>query len=339
MTTSDGSSFSEAPVLALDLGASRIRAAVVLPDGSLAARADGMTRSSEGPQAVLADMIGLLRAVRAAAPAQIVAALRGVGVCAPGPLDPAAGRLIDTPNFGPDFRDVEISGPISAALGLPTALQRDTVVALLAELGFGAARGAHDAIYVTVSTGIGGAILAGGRLLAGADGLAGEIGHLTVDLDGPMCGCGGRGHLEALASGSGLARAAADLIASGRAPGLAARAALAGRRLSARDLAEAEDAGDPDAAALLGRARRAFAAGMVGIVDVFNPEVIVVGGSLAQGQGERLLAPARAAVAIEAFRVQAARVRLVPAELGDDVGLVGALGLVGSRLAGDRAGS
>ncbi len=338
MTTSDYS-FSSAPVLALDLGASRIRAAVVLPDGSLAARAEGVTRSSDGPQAVVADMIGLLQAVRAAAPADIAASLSGIGVCAPGPLDAAAGRLIDTPNLGPAFRDTPITGPIAAALGLPAALERDTVVALLGELGFGAARDARDAVYITVSTGVGGAVLAGGRLLAGADGLAGEIGHLTVDLDGPMCGCGGRGHLEAIASGSGLARAAADLVATGRAPGLTAMATLVGRRLSARDLAEADAAGDPDAAALLDRARRAFAAAMVGVVDVFNPEVIVVGGSLAHGQGERLLGPARDAVAREAFRIQAARVRLVPARLGDDVGLVGALGLVGSRAAGDWAGS
>ncbi len=338
MTSSDHS-FSAAPVLALDLGASRIRAAVVLPDGSIAARAEGVTRSSDGPQAVVADMIGLLRAVRAAAPTEVVAGLRGIGVCAPGPLDAASGRLIDTPNLGPAFRDIPITAPIAAALGLPAVLERDTVVALLGELGFGAARDARDAVYITVSTGVGGAVLAAGRLLAGADGLAGEIGHLTVDLDGPMCGCGGRGHLEAITSGSGLARAAADLVATGLAPGLAAMATLAGRSLSARDLADAEAAGDPDAAALLGRARRAFAAAMVGVVDVFNPEVVVVGGSLAHGQGERLLGPARDAVAREAFRVQATRVRLVPARLGDDVGLVGALGLVGRRAAGDWAGN
>jgi glucokinase len=319
------------PVLALDLGASRIRAAAVRPDGSLAARADGATRSAAGPEAVVADSIGLLRAVRDAAPRDVAAALAGIGVCAPGPLDPAAGRLIDPPNFGPGFEGLPLGGPISAALGLPVALERDTVVALLGELAFGAARGASDAVYITVSTGVGGAVLTGGRLLSGADGLAGEIGHMTVDIDGPACGCGGRGHLEALASGIGLARLAAERMAAGSAPGLRKRAISLGRPLTARDLAAAEEAGDPEAAALLHRARRAFAAGMVSVVDLFNPQVIVVGGSLARGQGERLLAPARETIAREGFRVQAGRVRLVPAELGDDVGLVGALGLVGAR--------
>lgn len=320
-----------APVLAADLGASRIRAAVVLPDGTLAARADGATRSSDGPDAVVADLVDLLRSVRDAVPAATRDALAGIGVCAPGPLDPVAGRLIDSPNLGPGFEGLPLAEPISAALGLPVALERDTVVALLGELAFGAARGTRDAVYITVSTGIGGAVLTGGRLLSGADGLAGEIGHMTVDLDGPTCGCGGRGHLEAVASGIGLARLAADRMAAGTAPGLRRRAIQAGRPLTARALAAAEEAGDPEAGALLARARRAFAAGMVSVVDLFNPEVIVVGGSLAMGQGERLLSPAREAIAREAFRVQAGRVRLVPAELGDDVGLVGGLGLLASR--------
>lgn len=324
---------STRPVLALDLGASRIRAAVVLPDGTLAARDDGITRSADGPGAIIADCIALLRTVRERAPNGIGRQLAGIGIAAPGPLDAGRGRVIDTPNLGERFVDVDLAGPIAHALGLPAVLERDTVVALLAESGFGAARGARDAIYLTVSTGVGGAVLADGRVLAGADGLAGELGHMVVDLDGPACGCGGRGHLEALSSGIGLARAAADRLADGGAPGLAALArSRPGGVLTARDLAAAEEAGDPDAAALLDRARRAFAAAMVGLVDIFNPEVIVVGGSLAQGQGERWLAPARAAVAGEAFRVQAARVRLVPAALGDDVGLVGALGLVGARL-------
>jgi glucokinase len=221
---------------------------------------------------------------------------------------------------------------------LPAVLERDTNVALLAECAFGAARGSQNAIYLTVSTGVGGGILTDGRVMAGADGLAGELGHIVVDYDGPVCGCGGRGHLEALSSGTGIARAAAELIAGGRAPGLARLAAAApGGRLDARAVAEAEDGGDRDAAGLMDRARTAFATAMVGVVNVFNPEVIVVGGAVAEGQGERLLAPARSQVAAEAFRIQASRVRILAAALGEDVGLVGAICLVGSRVAGAAA--
>ena len=140
-------------------------------------------------------------------------------------------------------------------------------VALLAECMFGAARGAREAIYLTISTGVGGAVLTDGRVIAGADNLAGELGHIVLELDGPPCGCGGRGHFEALTSGTGIARAADELIVAGRAPGLARLASrVADGSLSAKDVAEAEEAGDPDAARIMGRARDGLAAAMVGIV-------------------------------------------------------------------------
>ena len=331
------------PVLALDLGASRLRGAVIRPDGSIAARTERPTRAAAGPAAVVGDAIEILRTVRAAVPAADARQIAAIGISAPGPVDPVAGRLREPPNLGPAFRDVPFAEPVGAALGLPAVLDRDTNVALLGELAFGAAAGIRHAIYLTVSTGLGGAVLADGRLLTGQDGLAGELGHVLVDLDGPPCGCGARGHLEAYTSGVGIARAARDLIEGGAAPGLAAIARdvapraidardVAPRAIDARDVATAEDAGDPAAAAIMDLARRAFAAAVVGIVDVFAPELIVVGGSIAVAQGERLLGPARAAVRATAFRTAGSRVRIVPAVLGDDVGLVGALILVRTRL-------
>jgi len=320
------------PVLALDLGATRIRVAAVLPDGGLLGRADGRTPGAEGPQAVIEACIAHLRGILEQLDPGTRSELAGVGIAAPGPVDPRRGRLVEPPNIGPGFRDVPFADAIADALRLPAVLERDTNVAALAEQAFGAARGATDFLYLTVSTGIGGAIVARGMLYGGADGVAGELGHVTLDLDGPLCGCGGRGHLEAISSGSGIARLALAGVESGRAAGLAALAArIAPRRLEARDVAEAEEAGDADAAALMERARSAFAAATVGFVNVFNPELIVVGGSLARGQGERWLGPARAAVATTAFRMPRERVRIVPAALGDDVGLVGAQPLFALR--------
>jgi glucokinase len=320
------------PVLALDLGASRIRAAVVLADGTLAARADDRTRLVDGPSAVLADAIALLQQVLAAVPSSVASSVDAVGISAPGPVDPRRGRLVDPPNLGPAFHDMAVTEPIGVALGRPAVLDRDTNVALLGELAFGAARGVRDALYITVSTGLGGAILSAGHLVSGPDGVAGELGHVLVDFDGPLCNCGERGHLEAFSSGVAIARAARDAIAAGAAPGLAASAVARGPApLTARDVAELEDGGDPAAAAIMAEARRAFAAAMVSFVDVFAPELIVVGGSLARGQGDRWLAPAREAVATRAFRIPARRVRIVPAALGDDVGLVGGLELVHRR--------
>ena len=323
---------SDHAILALDLGASRIRAAVVLADGSLAARAEGITRTVDGPAAVIADAIALLSEVRAGVPDRQQRRIRAIGISAPGPLDPQRGWLIEPPNLGPGFRDVAFAEPVGAALGLLAVLERDTNVALLGELSHGAARGVSDALYLTVSTGIGGAIVAGGRLLGGPDGVAGELGHILVDLDGPACGCGARGHLEAISSGVAIARDAEAAIVAGAAPGLADLQRRLGAPLSAREVAAAEDAGDAAAGAIMDRARSAFAAALVGLVNTFAPEVVVVGGSVARGQGDRWLDPAREAVSRFAFRVPAARVRIVPASLGDDVGLVGALALVAARL-------
>jgi glucokinase len=303
-------------VLALDLGASRIRAGVVEADGRLHSRSTGTTPVEAGPDAVVAACVDHLLAARDAAETSVE--IVAVGIAAPGPLDPWTGTLIDPPNMGRGLHDFPLGARVADALGLPVAVDRDTQVALLAETTFGAAQGAWDVVYLTVSTGIGGAVLVDGRPLVGPDGSAGELGHLLVDLDGPPCGCGANGHLEAIASGSAIARLARQ---SG------ALAAIE----TARDVAAAEERGDPTAGAIMERARRAFAAACVSIVDVFDPQLIVVGGSLARNQGERWLGPARAEVVRTAFRAPGRRVHIVPAMLGDDVGLIGAQPLVGRR--------
>ena len=321
---------ADGPVLALDLGASRIRVAVVATDGRLLLRDDGRTPGAEGPAAVVQACIDRLRGILDRLDEKTRSAVAGVGIAAPGPVDPRSGVLIEPPNVGPGFRNVPFAAPISAALGLPVVLERDTNVAALGEQAFGAARGARDFLYLTVSTGIGGGIVAGGELYGGADGVAGEIGHLAVGVDEPPCGCGAAGHLEAISSGSGIVRQARMAIEAGTAPGLARLTEeLAPAPLEAHHIAAAEEAGDPAAAAIMDRARRTFAAAVVGLVNVFNPELIVIGGSIAHAHGDRLVDIARRQVAELAFRVPRERVRIVPAALGDDVGLVGAQPLLG----------
>jgi len=320
-------------VLALDIGASRIRAGVVASDGRVLARSAGGTPGSHGPAAVLDAAIHHVRTARDAVDRTTRDGLSGLGISAPGPLDPRRGRLVEPPNIGPGFEYMALTGPLGEAFGLPAVLERDTVVAALAEGAFGAARGARDFLYITVSTGLGGAIVADGRVLGGADGVAGEIGHQPVDLDGPPCGCGARGHLEALSSGSGIARRAVAAIAAGEAPSLADHARrIAPAPLQAVDVAAVAEAGDAVAVRLMNDGRQAFAQAMVGLVNVLNPELIVVGGGLARGEGERLLGPARNAVQRLAFSIPGRRVRIVEAALGDDVGLVGAQPLVAERL-------
>lgn len=321
-----------APVLALDLGGTHLRTAVVGADGALSARRRSRSPIGAGADAVVAAATDQLQATLADHLAAEGRSPVALGVCAPGPLDPRTGRLIDPPNVDRDLHGFPLAPRIAERLGLPWALDRDTNVAVLAETEFGAGQGFGDVVYLTVSTGIGAGVITGGRLLTGPDRAAGELGHMVVDMDGPVCGCGARGHLERMSSGTGIARSARLALEAGSdAPVLRDIAAReAPRPLEGIHVDEAAAAGDPVARDIIARALRAFAAAIVSIVNTFDPDRIIVGGGLAMAWGERLLGPARDAVTAHAFRVQAARVRIVPAALGDDVGLVGALPLVAS---------
>jgi glucokinase len=300
-------------VLALDLGGTQLRTAVVRGDGTLLGRVSTPTPRAEADTLVERCASQLRQSLDAGRAQTQPAAL---AISAPGPLDPFRGIFIDPPNLDASLRGFPFAERLGAQLGMPAVMERDTQVAVLAEGEFGAARGLSDYVYLTVSTGIGGGVVSGGRLLRGADGLANELGHMTIDIDGPLCGCGARGHLEAICSGTGLARA------------------LGVERGS--DVAAREDAGDPEARAVMDRSRAAFAAACVSIVDLYNPQRIIVGGGVAIGQGDRLLQPARDAIRELAFRRQAERVEVVQAELGDDVGLIGALSLVTLAGVGDH---
>jgi glucokinase len=276
---------------------------------------------ADGPAAILDACRAAMRAALEEAPAEIRGAIVGIGICTPGPLDPWRGVVLQTPNMGPDFVDVPIAAELASAFGLPAFLDRDTNVAALGEMAFGAARGCPDFIYLTFH---------------GPDGTAGELGHTPVAMDG-VCNCGAVGHLEAFVGGAAMARVARGAVADGKSPYLATCAAQRGvDTIEARDIATGEDAGDEACHAIMERGRRAFAIACVGFVDSLNPTRIVVGGAIADAQGERLLGPARAEVAATAFRTPRSRVQIVPAELGADVGLAGAHPLVIARL-GDPA--
>jgi glucokinase len=317
-------------VLGLDIGGTQIRAAAVLADGSCLGRRSAPTPVAEGAAAIYSTCAALLAGVADSLPASERSRVAAIGISSMGPVDPDRGLVVDPPNV-PSLRDAPLAGEMSERLGWPAFLDRDTNVAALAEQWRGAARDCPDFLYVTVSTGLGAAVVTNGRLMHGPDGTAGELGHMTLMLeDGPPCGCGGRGHLEGISSGSGLATQAMAEVAAGRSDFLARR--MAGGPLSGRDVAEGEQAGDEVCRRLMDRARRAFALACVGWVDALNPAMIVVGGTLAERQGDRWLGPAREAVRSQAFRTPAARVEIVPAQLGEDVGLVGAWSLVARRL-------
>ena len=324
---------AERPVLAVDLGGTQIRAALITPDRSVHCRRAEPTRDEDGVEAVVRRIVEVVAEVRDEASAAGLPAPIGIGVSSPGPLDPHRGIILNPPNLR-GWIGVPIVDTISDQLELPTLLERDTNVAVMAEWRYGAAQGMRDAVYVTVSTGIGGGIISDGRPLGGRDGLAGEVGHLVVELDGPVCGCGGIGHVEAIASGTAIEKAARALLERGEAPGLA-RLAAGGEPVDAELVARAVDDGDADSRALLDRAWMAVGALCASLVNVLDPEVIVIGGGIAEHR-PRLFEVARQELARRILPALEGRTRIEPAALGGDVSLIGLLPIVNDRM-GDPA--
>jgi len=312
---------SERPVIGIDLGGTKISTALIDSAGTIITHDYRETRATEGQKAVIERMLDAARRVMAQAgvnQAQVAAA----GIGAPGPLDVEAGVVVAPPNL-PGWDRVPLRRLIENRLGITTFLENDANAAALGEHRFGAGRGVEHMIYVTASTGIGGGLILNGRLYHGASGMAGEIGHITIIPYGPLCGCGNRGCLEALAAGTAIARQARARVARG-APTLIAD--LAGgdpERVTAKLVAEAASQGDVEAQEVLAEAMHYLGIGMANLVNLFNPQLIVIGGGLTN-IGEMLFGPVQRAIDRRALPTLAQGVRVVRAELGDNAGVLGA---------------
>jgi glucokinase len=248
----------------------------------------------------------------------------GVGI--PSLIDQRVGRAVSSVNI--PLADVDLRDHLAARFGVPVMIENDANAAALAEHRFGAGRGARHMIMLTLGTGIGGGLILDGSLYRGAIGAAGELGHITLDLDGPPCQgtCPGQGHLEALASGT-AADALAARIAAERPDGDLGVASQSGRAVDARVAVELALQGPGDAREVLGRIGTYLGVGIASYVNVFNPELVVIGGGFARA-GDLLFEPARRVVAERALAPGRELVRIVPAVLGVEAGLIGA-GLVG----------
>jgi glucokinase len=233
------------------------------------------------------------------------------------------GRLTYAPNI-PGVREAPMRDALAAATGRDVVVDNDANVAALAETQLGAAAGARNALMVTLGTGIGGGIIADGRVYRGAHGFAGEIGHVTVERDGSRCACGELGHWEAIASGNALGRMARELVTSGRGDGILAAAGGDVRDVGGEEVAVAAAAGDPDAAALLAHYADNVAIGLANFANVFDPEVIVISGGMVE-MGVLLLEPLANAFALRLEGTQhRPHIPIVPSALGERAGAVGA---------------
>jgi glucokinase len=309
-------------LVGLDLGGTRIRAAVTDEDGRIVSRSEALTEAAEGPAAVIRRIEQTIRRAVGSLPWAEVA---GIGVGAPGPLDPYAGVVVHAPNL-PGWDDVPLRDMLASTFGVAVAIGNDANLAALGEHAYGAGRGVSDMVYMTISTGIGGGIISGGELLLGHRGFAGEIGHQTILVDGPLCGCGNRGCLEALAAGPAIARLARE-VAAGR-PDTLMRTLVKGdlARISAKVVSAAAAEGDEAAIAVVRQAGAYIGVGLANLANTLNPELFVLGGGVTN-IGPLLFDAIQEAFARSAM-LASRYARIVPAALGDDVVLWGAIALV-----------
>jgi glucokinase len=244
----------------------------------------------------------------------------GIGIGAPGPIG-KDGRIYDPPNL-PDWGDFSLTERIRERFQLPAMAGNDANVAALGEHRFGAGQGVDDLVYITVSTGIGGGIISGGSLLVGARGYAAEVGHQTLVAEGPICGCGQPGHLEALAAGPSLVLKAKERIEAGASSSIPINGKITGKAIT-----EAAKAGDELARELFAEAGFYIGLGLVNLIHILEPERVLIGGGVSQA-GDLLFDPVRATVRQHVMSPIFREVEILPAALGADVGLMGAVALV-----------
>lgn len=315
-------------VLAIDLGGTKITTAVVDRAGRILARDYRETKAMEGPEAIIRRMIAAAKEV-VAQTGVAFEHLIGIGIGSPGPLDVTTGVVDGPPNL-PGWVSVPLRARIEDALGVRTWVENDANAAAVGEHRFGAGKGAQHMIYVTASTGIGGGLILNDQLYHGACDLAGEIGHMTVLPEGPTCACGNRGCLEALASGTAIARRARESVARGVRTRIAELAEGIPERITAKLVAQAAAAGDAEAQAILNEAMRYLGLGLASLVNLFNPQRIVIGGGLT-ALGDQLFETVRRAIVRHAYPKAAQAVQVVPAALGENVGVLGAAAVVWIR--------
>jgi glucokinase len=300
-----------------------VRAAVVDAEtGRVLVDRRDLTHAAEGPEAVIDRMAALIaRAIDAANDADCPVAAIGIGV--PGLYDPETNVVRFLPNLPTTWPGVPLGREIQRRLGLPTTLINDSRAFILAEATFGAGRGGHTVVGMTVGTGIGGGAVIGGRLHLGLDGTAGEVGHHTVEPHGLLCGCGNRGCLEAHASGPAIAALGMRAIRQGRTTIL--RDLVGGdlNQVTPEVIVRAAEAGDPTAAEILDESGAFLGLGVANLITLFSPNAVIIGGGVADA-GEWILRPIRRVVAQRCRVTPIDRITIATAALAGEAGVIGA---------------
>ena len=309
--------------LGIDIGATSVDVALTDAHLGVLEQVSEPIDVRNGPEAVLAVVLELAGKLRAQDSAL---ELHGAGVGVPGPVSFRDGVPV-APPIMPGWNQYPVRSVLAQHLGCPVLLDNDVNIMALGEMHAGLARSVDDLLFVKVGTGVGCGIVVDGNVYRGASGSAGDIGHIRVDDDGPMCSCGNVGCLEAHFSGAALARDALEAARTGRSDRLAARLAEAGS-LTGADVASALAAGDPAAHELVRAGGRNLGLLLAGLVSFFNPGMVVLGGEVAMGLGHPLLAEIRSVVYRRSLPLATGNLPIVLSELGPQAGVVGAARMI-----------
>jgi len=313
-------------IAGVDIGGTKIAVALANTDGELLLIARFPTRLELGPHSILDQAVEEIERMSV----ELGARPSAVGIGCGGPLDRRRGLILSPPNL-PGWDEFPVVGVVERALKVPAVLDNDANASALGEHRRGAGRGFSNLVYLTISTGIGGGVIIGGELFYGVCDGAGEVGHIPVLLDGgPSCGCGARGCLESLCSGTGIARRAREhLLAGAQSPLLSDRA----DEITAKLVAEAARGGDALAQSVWDETIRYLAHGLSSVVVTLAPEAIILGGGVASA-GDQLLAPLRRLLSERVKILPVERMQILQASLGGDSGIHGAL-ILGERALGN----
>ena len=315
-------------VIGLDIGGTKLAGGVLSPDARLLERLERPTRAEEGVEVSLAEVHDLLAELRAAAASH--GPLAGIGVCAPGPLNQKTGVIFNPTNM-PGWLNIPMADQVQGRYQVPCRVENDANGAGLGEAIYGAGRGYSSVFYATVSTGIGTGIILDRRVYHGKNGAAGEGGHVTIDYRSPaVCKCGNIGCIEALASGTAMARRARELLGENRGSKLLSLAA-GPEQITAETIARAAASGDALASRLIEETGELLGVWLGTVISLLDPDVVVIGGGVSK-IGEPLFKTIRETAPRRSINPFAAQTPIVPAQLGDDVGIIGAAAVILSHL-------
>jgi glucokinase len=302
-------------VVAVDIGGTQIRTAVYEPNNSAPLKLQRVKSQALKPGVYER----LVKAIESVWPEN--GRIAAIGFSSPGPLDPHRGIILATPNI-PEWRDFPIKSKLAEHFGVPVHIDNDANLAGLAEWKYGAGRGHHNVLYLTISTGIGGGVIIDDRLLQGYHGLAAEVGHTIIDPNGPPCGCGHRGHVESFASGPAIARYVNEQIAAKMKSTL-----HADPNLSAHQVADAALQGDMLACTAFARAGEYLGMAVANYLAILDPSIIIFGGGVSQ-VGDLLFKPFEESLHKHILHPRYLEGLVITrAALGDDAGLLGARAL------------